>query len=91
MGLKIAGDDDDGQDFGKMLKEDLVSLAEEQQTDLEDADNTISDVWDAFCDIDENSSKEDMLAAIDEACEIINEYDPDNFEIEGDNADDEAA
>lgn len=56
------------------------------QLEQENADqySTISDVWAALVDVDESSTKQQLLDAVDEACSIINEFDPEEFSVEDD-------
>jgi hypothetical protein len=63
------------------------------QLEVETAEqySTISDVWAALVDVDESSTKRQLLDAVDEACQIISEFDPEEFSIEDDDDADAAA
>jgi hypothetical protein len=38
-------------------------------------------VWSCFAEIDDDSSRDAALEAIDDACDIFNEYDPERFPL----------
>lgn len=65
-------------------------IIEDEQATLGVAD----DSWDRLVDLDENSSKEDLLDAIEDVLDMWNEFDTDRFPIddnEEDQEQDEAA
>jgi hypothetical protein len=62
------------------------SSVTKSELEQENADqySTISDVWSPLADVDESSTKQQLLDAIEEACQIIHEFDPEEFQFEDD-------
>lgn len=48
----------------------------------------LDEVWNVHVDLDDSSSKDDLIEASDETCDLLNEYDPERFPMDED--DDEA-
>ncbi len=70
--------------LGAPTKAELEQDLETVETDAADADDTVTTVWDLLFDVDDNTPKDEMLEAIEAACEAISDYDPDSFIIEDD-------
>ncbi len=73
-----------------MATESSTMTKAELEQENADQYSTISDVWSALADVDESSTKQQLLDAVDEACQIINEFDSEEFEYEGDETEAEA-
>ncbi len=75
------------------LKEKLVDVeneADDLDGDLQEAHETMDDAWNAIVDCDKSMSKEELLGAIEAACEALNDYDSERFPVDEDaSADDE--
>jgi hypothetical protein len=44
----------------------------------------LNDIWSELADVDSTTNKAQMVAAIDSVCELLNDYDPETFPMEGD-------
>lgn len=56
----------------------------ELQHELSDAESMMDAIWNALVDLDEDSSKDDLVDGIFDACELLNEYDADRFPMDDD-------
>jgi hypothetical protein len=76
-----------------MAKKMIVTVdadeLEELRTGLAEAETALSDIWEEHAQMDNSNTKAALLTASTETVRIINEFDPDQFPIESDDATDD--
>lgn len=65
-----------------MAKKTIAELEQENeqlQSELEEAENLIGDIWEELLDLDEDSSQDDLAEGALNVSTMINEFDPDSY------------
>ncbi len=75
----------------KMANESGTSTITKADLEAENSEllDLLNDVWNELSDVDNTTNKAQAIEAIDSVCEMLNEYDEENFPMESD-ADDDA-